>query len=159
VPLELLEYDVFRFAGQPAGWTEFTPAEIDCGVVPTGQTWRADRISVGVWTGLTGGGGQPSVLLYDQASPGPTVVPMDMTLLSQYPGAFFNGLGWLDSDDTSAPLTIQQGNELAVVFEGNGYASTSIFTVRVQFSKYGGEAGKPQPFAGGTPGPSIPVAL
>jgi hypothetical protein len=158
---ELLEYDVLRFVGQPPGWVPFTPAEIDCGAVPTGQTWRADRITVGVFTGVTNSE-PPDVLLYDQAPVGPTSIPVDASNLSVYPG--FNPGGamissWLDIDDTSAPITIPAGNQLAIVFQPLEFGASAIFMVRVQFSKYQGDAGKPQPFAGGTPGPSIPAAL
>lgn len=159
--LDLLEYDVFRFVGQPPGWTDLMPAEIDCGVVPTGQTWRADRITTGVSTGI-GGSEPPSVLLFDQAPAGQTAIPVDASNLSPYAGFAPGGTSvgaWLDIDDTSAPITIQAGNQLAVVFETNEYGASAIFMVRVQFSKFTGDAGTPQVYAGGVPGPNISAAL
>lgn len=153
---ELVGFQVFSTIEQfPAATVS---PEIDLPQVPLGQTWRVDRLTALLiapnWASIS----QPIVLVYDQASPGPAVPPADISVLSLYTGEPPNlAPGWfLDVDDCSAPITIQGGNQLAVVFPRAGAVTCGV---RVQYTIYQGLAGKAQPAASLVPSPSIAPGL
>jgi hypothetical protein len=176
VPLELLEYDVFRQSGPilTVGGNE-----IDAGVVPAGQSWRLEHLAVALFfppgavyaPGFTNALVYPPLVgIYDVPQPGPTVVPCQVTALSlltqdggingNFPlGEAAVETSWYDVDDDPG-ITLSPGNQLAVVFYTNQVGGPSgIAAVRAQFAVYQGTAGQPQPAAGVVPGPTIPVGI
>ena len=169
MPLELLEYQVFRQSAPL-----FTQNEIDAPQVPIGQVWRCEHLAVAMYfpAGSSySSPGPPQVGVYDLPSPGETVVPCQLTTLSPLiqkgliAGTSVGGTtvqtAWYDVDD-DATITLQPGNQLAVVFYSyflGTAGSPATCAVRAEFSVYQGTAGQPQPAAGLTPGPTIPVGI
>lgn len=172
MPLELIEYQVFRNSN---GLTR----EVDGPQVPAGQVYRVSHLSVAIYypkgslfsLNLAASPAPPQVGVYDVANPGPAVLPCQVTTLSPFlQNGFVAGAvvdpssrtAYYDVDD-DAGITLQPGNQLAVVFydywTGPGTNGFPLCSVRAEFEVYQGTAGQPQPAAGLTPGPEIPVAI
>ena len=172
MPLELLQYAVYA---DSVPQTDGNLVEIAVpGAVPVGETWRVDRISAVIstlnqsFTGGAQGSGPPVLFVYDTLSPGPTTAPLDVTQLSAYPTALvatdapLGGIFmyYLDVADYSAPLTLLAGSSL-LLLAALGFLNTGpwIFSARVQYTRFKGVAGRPQPVAGVGPAPSIPASI
>lgn len=162
--LELLEYAVY--SNQQAAAANDGLTEIDLpNQVPAGQTWRVDRIAAQIVvpasdeifleTPLL-----PTLFVYDQIAPGPTVIPVDMTQLVPYSqaqtGVLTPNLYFLDTDDLSAPITIVSARQLALVFIVPWANTPWTAFARIQYARLQGTAGQPQPVAGAGPVPSLP---
>lgn len=163
MPQDLLEYQVFRSVQAFDGTT--VPL-ISAGVVPLGQTWRVDQMTVCMfapedyYSEIV----QPSVVIYDQGAPGPTSVPAQHTRLAYVPTdlELFPGGPqlWADVDDGGSPITVVGGGELVVVFLADDPGADGVScAVRIQYGVFQGTAAPPQPAAGLVPGPTIPVDL
>ena len=168
MPLQLLDYQVARAVLPPTPSPAAT--EWDSAVVPNGQTWRVDQITVGMLAGVNVNNPAPApltVALYDVAGPGPTAIPIQatsMSLIEQNVPFPFSGIGLAtsvslfgDFDDQGSPITLLGGAQLAIVWPYNEWALA--YLVRVQYRDLSRQRGAPQPAAGIVPGPNIPVSL
>ena len=106
---------------------------------------------------------QPTLFVYDQISPGPTIIPIDVTNLSPYSraltGVLTQNLYFIDADDLSAPITVQSARQLALIFIVPWANTPWTAFARVQYSRFQGTAGQPQLVAGLGPKPSIPPSF
>lgn len=162
--VELLEYALY--SNQQAAAANTGELEIDLPQqVPAGQTWRVDRIAAMVTVAAANAVFletplQPTLFVYDQVGPGPTAIPIDVTNLTPYSQAPTGVLGptlyWLDADDLSAPITIPAARQLALLFFVPWANTAWTAFARIQYSRYGGTPGKPQPIAGAGPLPPLP---
>lgn len=167
MPLELLEYQIFRQSG-PSGSISVFPfvfGEVDMPAVPAAQTWRIENVALAVIVqfpaGSQGLGGPYGAALYDQAQPGPGVVPIAISNLApeRFPNDTYDSSPvsfgmWADFYEPAQPITIPQGNQFAIVF--SPIADVALYMVRVQYAVYGGTAGAPTPIAGAQPNPIGP---
>lgn len=159
MPLELLEYVVYSKSKNATANT--FSLEIDLpDSVPGNETWRVDRLSAIVT--VVGGASaftqhfEPVVWVYDAINPGLAAVPLDVTNLSNYPteqggGPVGGALRFEDYADYASPLTIAAGNQLAVVFTVPFANTAWTAYMRVQYARFLGVPGQPQPFAGAQP--------
>jgi hypothetical protein len=164
VGVDLLEYCVYT--NQKAALANVGSVEIDLPQqVPAGQTWRVDRIAVMIVVAAANAifletPLQPTLFVYDQTAPGPTVCPIDVTTLTPYSealtGVLTANLYWIDADDLSAPITIQSARQLGLVFIVPWANTPWTAFARIQYSRYAGTAGQPQPIAGAGPIPPLP---
>lgn len=166
MPLELLEYrvrrDVVLNPNQVKEW------DLPDGPVPGGQTWKVDAITV---AGLAQTGVAPpsdtSVLIYDQASPGAALAPVQATnmalLRASVPyNSSFAGFPVTAADlygdiDSADSITLPAGNTLAILLPQSAFFY--VFMIRVQYAVFQGVSGKPQPAAGIGPAATIPVGI
>lgn len=160
MPWQLTDYPVLRLSLPLTGANQ---PILPFPVVPTGQLWRVDQVTVAVTNPnvnqQTGAIAPPEVMLYDQPVPATvaafpaTLIPAQGTTLSLWPA-----MGYMaDFDDQSSPLTILGGGQLSIVFFGV-YSGQTILA-RVQYGLYQGSPGAPQPVAGAVRAPSIPVGI
>lgn len=158
--LDLLEYQVFTKQG--AGVSATGLVEIDLpNQVPAGETWRVDRIAGLV---LVPGGpnvftqAEPVLFVYDQINPPPAYIPVDVTVLASYtpvfgqsnpvpPLATGGAAYFLDADDLAAPITLRAGYQLACVFYASWANTPWLASVRIQYARFKGTGGPPQPIA------------
>ena len=162
MPLELLEYQVFRQSGptNQVSTSPFNFAEIDLDPVPLGQTWRIEHVSLQIVANFPannqGGGGPYFAALYDKSHPLQGDAPIETTNLAPLP--FINEFTfvapgsvswWGDYFEPAQPITIPSGNQFAVLFSPT--ANVLSYLLRVQYAIFQGYAGKPQPVAGAQP--------
>ncbi len=170
--LELLEYQVFQTQVVQQASASKQTVEIDLPqAVPAGETWRVDRISALVLVPNGLGNvfvtSQPILFVYDRTAPQPTTLPIDETVLQTFPTlgqsnpppiATNNTIYFLDADDLAAPITLLAGFQLAVLFYAPWINTLWQASVRVQYSRFKGTGGRPQPIAGAQANP-VPAGI
>jgi hypothetical protein len=161
VGLALLEYQVFSNQKVSPASASIQTVEIDLNKsVPSGETWRVDRISAVVLVPNGIGNvfvtAQPILFVYDTINPAPTTLPIDVTALQTYatagqsnppPIASPSTIYFLDADDLAAPITLLSGFQLACVFYAPWINTIWQAAVRIQYTRFAGTGGDPQPLA------------
>jgi hypothetical protein len=138
-------------------------AQLQTPAVSGGQLWRIERISAQVSFDPAAPEDPVYVLVYDQL-PTATSVPADSTVLTPLPPMLnlLEPVAVFDVSDNSAPITVQEGNQLTILFScptGNVPLGASVAAARIQVMIMQGLAGVAQPVAGAQPGPSVSPSL